>query len=230
MSVFPCPVQNVSNQMAKLHILLADDHAVVREGLKRLIDAEPDMRVIGEASEGAEAIDKAVRLCPEVAVIDVSMGDVNGAEATRRIRTSCPGTRVLALTVHEDTSYLRELLDAGAAGYVLKRAAADELIRAIRAVASGGVYVDPRIAGKLVNTFAPPKAALTNAMADLSDRETAVLRYIAQGYTNKEIASQLGLSVKTVETYKARSMEKLGLRSRVDIVRTASERGWLTAV
>jgi DNA-binding NarL/FixJ family response regulator len=230
LSAFPSPIQNVSNQMAKLHILLADDHAVVREGLKRLIDAEPDMRVIGEASEGAEAIDKSVRLCPEVAVIDVSMGDVNGAEATRRIRTSCPGTRVLALTVHEDTSYLRELLDAGAAGYVLKRAAADELIRAIRAVATGGVYVDPRIAGKLVNTFAPPKAALTNAMADLSDRETAVLRYIAQGYTNKEIASQLGLSVKTVETYKARSMEKLGLRSRVDIVRTASERGWLTAV
>jgi DNA-binding NarL/FixJ family response regulator len=216
--------------MAKLHILLADDHAVVREGLKRLIDAEPDMRVIGEASDGAEAIDRAVRLCPEVAVIDVSMGDVNGAETTRRIRAVCPGTRVLALTVHEDTSYLRELLDAGAAGYVLKRAAADELIRAIRAVAAGGVYVDPRIAGKLVNTFAPPKTASSTAMADLSDRETAVLRFIAQGYTNKEIASQLGLSVKTVETYKARSMEKLGLRSRVDIVRTASERGWLTAV
>ena len=216
--------------MAKLHILLADDHAVVREGLKRLIDAEADMRVIAEASDGGEAIEKAIRVSPEVAVIDVSMGSVNGAEATRRIRAACPTTRVLALTVHEDTSYLRELLDAGAAGYVLKRAAAEELIRAIRAVASGGVYVDPRIAGKLVNTFAPQKATSTTAVADLSDRETAVLRFIAQGYTNKEIAAQLGLSVKTVETYKARSMEKLGLRSRVDIVRTASERGWLTAV
>ncbi|MGH7944462.1 MAG: response regulator [Opitutaceae bacterium] len=213
--------------MAKLHILLADDHAVLREGLKRLIDAEGDMRVIGEASDGEEAIERAQQLRPDVAVIDVSMSPVNGAEATRRIRALCPGTRVLALTVHEDTSYLRELLDAGAAAYVLKRAAADELIRAIRAVAAGGVYVDPRIAGKLVNTFAPPKASSSMAVADLSERETAVLRFIAQGYTNKEIASQLGLSVKTVETYKARSMEKLGLRSRVDIVRAASERGWL---
>ena len=216
--------------MGKLQILLADDHAVVREGLKRLVDSEADMRVIGEASDGAEAIEKAVQMCPDVVVMDVSMGNVNGAEATRRIRSDCPGTRVLALTVHEDTSYLRELLDAGAAGYVLKRAAADELIRAIRAVASGGVYVDPRIAGKLVNTFGTTRAAPNSAMADLSERETAVLRFIAQGYTNKEIASQLGLSVKTVETYKARSMEKLGLRSRVDIVRTATERGWLNAV
>lgn len=216
--------------MAKLDILLADDHAIVREGLKRLIDAEGDMRVIGEAADGAEAVEKSIQLCPDVAVVDVSMGNVNGAEATRRIRVACPNTRILALTVHEDTSYLRELLDAGAAGYVLKRAAADELIRAIRAVASGGVYVDPRMAGKLVSSFAPAKAAPANAMAELSERETSVLRFIAQGYTNKEIASQLGLSVKTVETYKARSMEKLGLRSRVDIVRTATERGWLTTV
>jgi DNA-binding NarL/FixJ family response regulator len=216
--------------MGRLQILLADDHAIVREGLKRLVESEADMRVVGEASDGAEAIEKTVHLCPDVVVMDVSMGNVNGAEATRRIRHQCPGTRVLALTVHEDTSYLRELLDAGAAGYVLKRAAADELIRAIRAVASGGVYVDPRIAGKLVNTFGTTRAASNTATADLSERETAVLRFIAQGYTNKEIASQLGLSVKTVETYKARSMEKLGLRSRVDIVRTATERGWLGAV
>ena len=127
--------------MGKLQILLADDHAIVREGLKRLVDSEADMSVIGEAADGAEAIEKAARLCPDVVVMDVSMGNVNGAEATRRIRTDCPGTRVLALTVHEDTSYLRELLDAGAVGYMLKRAAADELIRAIRAVASGGVAV-----------------------------------------------------------------------------------------
>src|SRR5688500_17544852 len=175
--------------MGKLQILLADDHVVVREGLKRLVDSEADMRVIGEAADGAEAIEKAIRLCPDVVVMDVSMGNVNGAEATRRIRTHCPVTRILALTVHEDTSYLRELLDAGAAGYVLKQAAADELIRAIRAVASGGVYVDPRIAGKLVNTFGTTRAASNSAMADLSERETAVLRFIAQGYTNKEIAS-----------------------------------------
>jgi DNA-binding NarL/FixJ family response regulator len=215
--------------MSKLQILLADDHAIVREGLKRLIDAETDMRVVGEAADGREAIEKSVRLSPEVAVMDVSMGDMNGAEATRRIKQSCPGTRVLALTVHEDKSYVRELLDAGAAGYVLKRAAADELIRAIRAVASGGVYVDPRVAAKLLRTFAEPAAAAAGALSELSERETAVMRLIAQGYTNKEIAAQLNVSVKTIETYKARSMEKLGLRSRVDIVRIGTERGWLPA-
>jgi two-component system, NarL family, response regulator NreC len=216
--------------MSKLHILLADDHAVVREGLKRLIETEPDMKVIASASDGAEALEKAVRLCPDVAVIDVSMPKLNGADATRRLRKECPSTKVLALTVHEDTSYLRALLDAGASGYVLKRAAADELINAIRAVAIGGVYVDPRVAGKLVNPFALPKTPLVNNVTNLSERELSVLRFIAQGYTNKEIANQLGLSVKTVETYKARSMEKLGLRSRVDIVRTATDHGWLTQI
>lgn len=215
--------------MTKLQILLADDHAVVREGLKRLIEAQPDMKVIGEAADGREAVEKAVRLSPEVAVMDVSMGELNGVEATRRVRALCPATKVLALTVHEDKSYLRELLDAGAVGYVLKRAAADELVRAIRAVASGGIYVDPRVAGKLLRSFVEPQSALPGATTDLSERETAVMRLIAQGYTNKEIAAQLGVSVKTVETYKARSMDKLGLRSRVDIVRIGTERGWLPA-
>lgn len=215
--------------MTKLQILLADDHAVVREGLKRLIEAQPDMKVIGEAADGREAVDKAVRLCPEVAVMDVSMGEVNGVEATRRVSALCPSTKILALTVHEDKSYLRELLDAGAVGYVLKRAAAEELVRAIRAVAAGGIYVDPRVAGKLLRSFVEPKTMLPDSMADLSERETAVMRLIAQGYTNKEIAAQLGVSVKTVETYKSRSMDKLGLRSRVDIVRIGTERGWLPA-
>ena len=215
--------------MTKLQIVLADDHAVVREGLKRLIEAQPDMKVIGEASDGREAVDKVVRLCPEVAVFDVSMGELNGVEATRRVRELCPATKVLALTVHEDKSYLRELLDAGAVGYVLKRAAADELVRAIRAVATGGIYVDPRVAGKLLRTFVEPHTTSPDATNDLSERETAVMRLIAQGYTNKEIAAQLGVSVKTVETYKARSMDKLGLRSRVDIVRIGTERGWLPA-
>lgn len=213
--------------MTKLQILLADDHAVVREGLKRLIEMQPDMKVIGEAADGRDAVDKAVKLSPEVAVMDVSMGELNGVEATRRVRELCPRTKVLALTVHEDKSYLRELLDAGAVGYVLKRAAADELVRAIRAVASGGIYVDPRVAGKLLRTFVEPPSAAPDGNADLSERETAVMQLIAQGYTNKEIAAQLGVSVKTVETYKARSMDKLGLRSRVDIMRIATERGWL---
>lgn len=212
--------------MNKLRVLLADDHVVVREGLKRLIECEPDMEIVGEASDGGDAIVQASQLCPDIAIVDVSMGEINGAEAARRLREVCPKTKVLALTVHEDKSYLRELLDAGASGYVLKRAAGDELIGAIRSVASGGVYVDPRIAAKLVSTFVEPRSGARPTL-ELSHRETAVLRLIAEGYTNKEIASQLGLSVKTVETYKSRSMEKLGLRSRVDIVRTAGERGWL---
>ena len=216
--------------MTKLQILLADDHAVVREGLKRLIEAQPDMMVIGEAADGREAVEKATGLCPDVAVLDVSMGEMNGVEATRRLRELCPKTKVLALTVHEDKSYLRELLDAGAVGYVLKRAAADELVRAIRSVATGGIYVDPRVAGKLLRTIVEPQTAASDIAADLSERETAVMRLLAQGYTNKEIAAQLGVSVKTVETYKARSMDKLGLRSRVDIVRIGTERGWLPGV
>jgi DNA-binding NarL/FixJ family response regulator len=211
--------------VSKLRVLLADDHAVVREGLKRLIDAQNDMNVVAEAGDGRMALELAVRLCPHIAVLDVSMPEMNGVEAARRMKQVCPTTHVLALTVHEDKSYLRELLEAGASGYVLKRAASDELIRAIRAVATGGVYVDPRIAGKLVSSLTQARAT-AGAGTELSERESAVLRLIAEGYTNKEIAGQLGLSVKTVETYKARSMDKLGLRSRVDIVRTATERGW----
>jgi len=212
--------------MAKLRIFLADDHAVVREGLKRLIDAAPDMEVIGEAADGREAVEKALIAQPDIVVVDVSMPELNGPAVAVQLKRTSPKIAILALTVHEDKSYLRELLEAGASGYVLKRAAADELIHAIRSVAAGGLYVDPHIAAKLVSSFVLPKAKFSST-AELSDRESAVLRLIAQGHSNKEIANQLSVSVKTVETYKARSMEKLGLRSRVDIIRTASERGWL---
>jgi two-component system response regulator NreC len=211
----------------RLRILLADDHAVVREGLKRLIESQPDMDVAGEAADGREAVAQAVQLSPDVIVMDVSMGPSGGAQATREVRECCPKTKVLALTVHEDRSYVHALLEAGAAGYVLKRAAAEELIGAIRAVAASGIYVDPRVAGKLISTFGQNRGLPFTAKAELSEREAEVMRLIAQGFTNKEIAAQLSVSVKTVETYKARSMEKLGLRSRVDIVRTATERGWL---
>jgi DNA-binding NarL/FixJ family response regulator len=213
--------------MSKLRIFLADDHAVVREGLKRLVESQTDMEVIGEAQDGREAIQKAVELRPDIMVIDVSMPELNGAQATRQLKQSFPKLAVLALTVHEDKSYLRELLEAGASGYVLKRTAADELIHAIRAVAAGGVYVDPHIAGKLVSTFIQPRTSITSRDEELSGRESEVLRLIAQGYSNKEIGAQLELSIKTVETYKARSMEKLGLHSRVDIVRYAAEQDWL---
>jgi DNA-binding NarL/FixJ family response regulator len=211
----------------KLRIVLVDDHAVVREGLKRLLEGQSDIDVVGEAADAREAIDRIVTLKPDVAVMDISMGAMSGAQATREVRQRCPTTRVLALTVHEDRSYMHEMLEAGAAGYLLKRAAGDELVGAIRAVAASGVYVDPRIAGKLITGLGSSRPASLDRRDLLSERETEVMRLIAQGFTNKEISAQLGVSVKTVETYKARSMEKLGLRSRVDIVRIATERGWL---
>lgn len=214
--------------MKRLNILLADDHAIVREGLKRLVEAESDMEVIGEAADGRDAVQKAMDLKPHVAVMDVSMGECGGAQATREIKGACPEVKVLALTVHEDNTYVHELLEAGASGYVLKRAAPAELIAAIRAIAAGGTYVDHRVAGKLVHTLiAPSPPGAVAGGAELSAREFDVMCLIARGYTNKEAGAELGISVKTVETYRARSMEKLGLRSRIDIVRVAAERGWL---
>lgn len=215
--------------MTKLKILLADDHAVLREGMKTLINAEPDMEVTGEAANGHEAVERAKALAPDLAVLDLSMPELNGAQATRRIKAAAPGVKVLALTVHEDKSYLLELLEAGASGYVLKRASKGELILAIRAVMSGGVYIDPRIASQLMNPFTQGQARAAASTPALSDRESSVMRLVARGYTNKEVASDLDISVKTVETYRARSMEKLGLKSRVDLIRIATERGWLQA-
>ena len=214
--------------MAKLRVYLADDHAVVRAGLKALINAQPEMEVSGEASDGRTACAQAQESQPDVVVMDVSMPELNGAQATAQLKQACPHIKVLALTVHEDKGYLRLLLEAGASGYVLKRAAAEELIHAIRTVAAGGVYLDPVLAGKVVGSFVRnPSGKGASADDDLSEREAEVVRFIAAGHSNKEIARRLSLSVKTVETYKARSMEKLGLESRADLVRYALQRGWL---
>jgi len=169
-----------------------------------------------------------LELRPDVVVMDVSMPGVGGAQAAERIRRECPGVKVLALTVHEDKGYLRQLLAAGAAGYVLKRAAAEELVRAIRAVAAGGVYLDPALAGKVVRGFVRQSPGEDTAAGGvLSDREVEVVRLTAAGHSNKEVASRLDLSVKTVETYKARALDKLGLETRADLVRYALQRGWL---
>lgn len=214
-------------QQEMIEIFLADDHAIVREGLKRLIDAEPDMRVIGEACEGGEALDHILRLRPHVVVLDVSMPGLNGLAVAQRLRTDCPDAKVLVLTVHEDNSYSREMLEAGALGYMLKRAAADELVPAIRTVAAGGMHVDAGVTEQLMGSLLNVGDTPLGPPERLSEREEAVLRMIAQGYSNKEIAAHLELSVKTIETYKGRSMEKLRLRSRVDIVRHAHRHGWL---
>jgi two-component system, NarL family, response regulator NreC len=212
--------------MTKIRILLVDDHAVVREGIKRLIDSHPDIELVGEAADGTEAVTAVDQLRPDVVMMDVSMPRLNGIDTTRQLRDAAPESKILALTVHEDDGYVREFLKAGALGYLLKRASTEELIRAIRIVAGGGVYVDPRVAETLVRTLVQPANVPPSPAAELSERECEVMRLIALGYANKEIASQLDLSIKTIETYKARSMEKLGLRSRVDIVRLATERGW----
>ena len=213
--------------MAKLRIFLADDHTVVREGLKTLVNRQTDMEVVGEASDGADLWRLARDCDADVVIMDISMPQVNGAEATIELRRHCPDIKVLALSVHEDSSYLRQLLEAGASGYVLKRSAAETLIQAIRLVADGGVYLDPALAGKIVGSLFGTTAAGAALDVELSDREADVIRLIAHGYSNKEIAAQLSLSIKTVETYKGRAMDKLGLDSRVAIVRYALQRGWL---
>lgn len=214
---------------AVLRIVLADDHPIVREGLKQLVNAQPDMRVVGEAADGEAACRAAGALSPDVLVIDLSMPALGGAEATERIRRECPTVKVLALTVHEERHYLTQLLRAGASGYVLKRAAAAELVRAVRTVAAGGTYIDPSMAGAVVEGYLDSQHLAERPPHDaLSDREREVLVRVARGFSNKEIAAELALSVKTVETYKRRVADKLDLRTRVAIVRYAAEQGWLT--
>jgi two-component system, NarL family, response regulator NreC len=215
---------------AKLRVLLADDHAVLREGLAMLIAGQPDMAVVAQAENGREAVRLACDEHPDVAVLDVSMPEMGGAEAAEAIRERCPDVRVLALTRHADHAYVRRLLHAGASGYVLKKGAADALINAIRVVARGGTYVEPQLAGALLQrTFGRSTAeASGSGGVMLSAREEEVLRSIAWGRSNKEIAAELGLSIKTVESYKAVALEKLQLRNRSDIVRYAVTRGWLS--
>ena len=215
--------------MPELRIFLADDHALLRQGVKTLLQGQPGYVVVGEASTGLELIERARALEPDLAIVDVSMPDLGGARATRRLKAALPLLKIIALTMQEAGSYVHELLEAGATGYVLKRAANDELLQAIRAVAAGGVYLDPRVAGEFVALAHGAGAAVDRPRVALSARETAVLRLIARGYTNKEVAADLELSIKTVETYRARSMEKLALRGRIDIVRFATDRGWLQA-
>jgi len=204
-----------------LRVLIADDHAIVRSGLSALIDGAGDMEVVGEARTGEEAVRLARTLEPHVVVMDVSMPGLDGAEATELIVGESPDVRVLALTMHDDRAHLTRLLEAGATGYAIKRAAGDELLQAIRAVGAGESYVDPFLAGTLLSD------AGTVADEPLSPREEEVLRRTAWGETNKGIAAALGISTRTVETYKARIAEKLGLRSRPELVRYAVEKGWL---
>lgn len=211
----------------RLKILLADDHALVREGLKRLIDDQPDMQVTAEAGDGVHAVRLAQDLTPDIALVDVSMPGLNGVQATQMITAACPRVKVIALTRHDDGSFVRRLLEAGAAGYVLKQSASTELTRAIRAVAAGERYVDSAIRGA---SAVPPPSALaasaTNA-AELTTDEEQVLRLIALGHSHSEIATRLALDVARVLAIRATAASKTGASSRVAIVRYADARGWL---
>lgn len=212
----------------RVRVMLADDHATVRYGLKLLIDAEPDMRVVAEAGDGDEAVRKAIEVKPDVLVLDISMPGMNGLAATRALKTAQPDTRVITLTRHTEDAYLHELLRAGASGYVLKRSAPTELLHAIRGVAAGGQYVDSTLTARVTAGFtASPSGAVRKQVSALTDREAQVLRLIAAGYGNKEIGAQLTLSAKTVDAHKTNAMRKLDLRGRIDIVKYAVLQGWL---
>ena len=211
--------------MAKIRVVLADDHPVVLAGMKALIEASPDIEVAGESNNGHAALQVLHAKSPDIAVIDISMPEMGGIALANRIAQDHAATKVLVLTAQEDRAYVQQLLSAGARGYILKRSAADELIRAIRTVYAGGVYIDPAIADKVLAQKGTAEPAV--ASIPLSDREEEVLRLAAQGWTNREAAEKLGISVKTVETYKARAAEKLELRTRAEIVRYGKTRGWL---
>jgi DNA-binding NarL/FixJ family response regulator len=216
--------------MNALRIFLADDHTVMREGLKSLVNAQSDMDVIGEADNGRATLQRVRELQPDVIILDISMPDLNGIQVTERLKRMGHKTAVLVLTAHDDNGYLRQLLEVGASGYVLKKAAAEELINAIRVVAAGGVYLDPSLAGKVVGGYLNNRRLGGKPQNnDLSEREVEVLRLVAWGYTNKEVAAYLRISVKTIETHKANIMQKLDLKSRVEMVRYALRQGWLRA-
>jgi DNA-binding NarL/FixJ family response regulator len=212
--------------MEKLRILLADDHGIVRDGLKLLISTQPDMQVVGEAEDGNEALRQAKELNPDIIVMDISMPELNGAQATERLKVLCPHIKVIALSAYADEVHVRQLLAAGANGYVVKRTIAEELTRAIRSVAQGGVYLDPTVASAVTASYTG-NAFKSKGTVNLSPREQEVLIDVARGYSNKEIGERLHISVKTVEGHKASLMEKLELKSRADIVRYALRQGWL---
>jgi two-component system, NarL family, response regulator NreC len=209
--------------MNPIRILVADDHAVLRAGLTALLNTEPDLTVVGEASDGSECLRVAQAVQPDVILLDINMPGMNGLEVLPLLQQSAPQSRVLVLTMHDDSTYLRQVLRAGGAGYVLKQAADKELLSAIRTVYSGGTFLHPAHAQALLTdpSTAIPPAQSDNRLEQLSEREQEVLTLIALGYSNKEIAEKLFLSVKTVETYKARIMEKLELTTRAALVRFA---------
>ncbi len=205
-----------------IKILLADDHTIVRQGLKLIISSHADLQVIGEAANGREVLELAEKLKPDVILMDVAMPELNGIEATRRLRDVSPRTKVLVLSMHKEAVYVREILKAGARGYILKDAIDTELISAIQSVARGDGYISPAISGTLLSDY---RQNITNPLDLLSSREREVLQLIAEGKTNKEVATRLNLSVYTVDSHRGKIMEKLNLHSTGELVRFAMKQG-----
>jgi len=218
--------------VTKIRIVIADDHIVLRSGLRRLLNEQPDIEGIGEANDGNEAITRTEELTPDVLLLDITMPNLGGIDVIRIVKARMPKVAILVLTMHEDEGYFIEALKAGASGYVPKKAADTELIAAIRAVNRGEVFIYSSFAKTMVTRMLHGKSSYQEEAIDryerLSRREQEVLKAVAQGYTNQQVANQLYLSVKTVETYKARIMEKLNLHSRAELVRFALQRGLLT--
>lgn len=210
--------------MSRIRVLIAEDHAVVREGLRLILASQPDMEVVGEAGDGAEALAQAARLRPDIVLMDITMPGLSGLEATRRLKARHPGVGVLVLTMHEGEEYLFQLLHAGASGYLLKESASDELLAAIRAVHRGGVYLHPTMAAKLMADFLkhPERARLYGG---LTPREREVLKLLAAGHTYQEVGAALGISVNTVQAHRANIMAKLDLHDRTELITYAVRKG-----
>lgn len=214
--------------MSQIRLLLVDDHAVVRAGLRMLFAAADDLEIVGEAENGVEGVRMACELRPDVVLMDISMPNMNGIEATRRIKAQCPEIAVLALTMHEDDQYFFEMLSAGASGYVPKRAAPNDLLSAIHAVRNGGMFLFPSVARLLVDDYLQKHeqpGAAPRGFEELTEREREVLALIAEGRNNQEIADRLVISIKTVNRHRENIMAKLNLHSRVELVRYAIEKG-----
>jgi two-component system, NarL family, response regulator NreC len=209
----------------KTRVLLADDHTVVRRGFGMIISSQPDLEVVGEAKNGREAVEQAEQLQPDVVVMDISMPELNGIEGTRRIGEVCPRARVLALSMHRDAVYVREVLRAGARGYLLKDADDDAFLGAVRAVARGDGYLSPSVSDAVLSDY---RKHVTDPIDLLTSREREILQMIAEGKTNKEIANILNLSVYTVEAHRGKIMEKLNLHNTGDIVRFAIRNGLIS--
>jgi two-component system response regulator NreC len=215
--------------MEPIRILIADDHAVMRAGLRLLLNGQEDMQVVDEAGDGWQTVEKAVALKPDIVLLDITMPGLSGLEAARQIRQKAPEVKLVVLTMHDDEAYLRQFLQIGAAGYIVKKAADTELVDAIRAVHRGESFIHPSLTRVLIDRYLQqqPPVKVKESVEELTPRETEVLRLVAQGYTSQQVAEQLSISVNTVETHRAHIMEKLGLRGRAQLVRYAIARGLL---